>query len=132
MKKLLILFSILTYSLGQGLPDEIKLVKVDVDGNIITSENTIIFTAGLRKGQTISPSDFPRAVKRLWQLGLFRDIQIRYNEETSDGLSITILVKENYILGDLSYQGNKKIKDRKFNDEISLAKGQRLATNTLH
>ena len=77
MKKLLILFSILTYSLGQGLPDEIKLVKVDVDGNIITSENTIIFTAGLRKGQTISPSDFPRAVKRLWQLGLFRDIQIR-------------------------------------------------------
>ena len=45
---------------------------------------------------------------------------------------MTILVKENFILGDLSYDGNKKIKDRKFEDEVSLSKGQRLRPNTLH
>ena len=132
MKKLFILFFILSLGVGQGLPDEIKLVNVGVEGNVVSSENTVIFTSGLREGQTISPSDFPRAVKRLWQLGLFQDIQIRYDEETPEGLSITVVVKENFILGDLSYEGNKKLKDRKFEDEISLAKGQRLKPNTLH
>ena len=89
---------------------EIKLQDVQVEGNIISSANTIIFTSGLRKGLSVLSSEFPRAVKRLWQLGLFDDIQIRYENETEDGLSLTIVVKESSILGDVHYDGNRKIK----------------------
>jgi len=132
MKKLFIFILSLTLGIAQGIPADITLVSVNVEGNAVTSENTILFTAGLREGQTISQAEFPRAIKRLWQLGLFQDIQLRYDDETDEGLSLTILVKENFILGDLSYDGNKKIKDRKFEDEVSLSKGQRLRPNTLH
>ena len=132
MKKLFIFILSLTLGISQGIPADITLVSVNVEGNAVTSENTILFTAGLREGQTISQAEFPRAIKRLWQLGLFQDIQLRYDDETDEGLSLTILVKENFILGDLSYDGNKKIKDRKFEDEVSLSKGQRLRPNTLH
>ena len=66
--------------------------------------NTIIFTSGLKEGQAVSPTDFPRAIKRLWQLGLFQDIQIQYDKETEDGLFLTIKVKENYILMSLKNQ----------------------------
>ena len=132
MKKLFIFILSLTLGTAQGIPADITLDSVNVEGNAVTSENTILFTAGLREGQTISQAEFPRAIKRLWQLGLFQDIQLRYDNETDEGLSLTILVKENYILGDLSYDGNKKIKDRKFEDEINLSKGQRLRPNTLH
>ena len=132
MKKLFIFILSLTLGIAQGIPSDITLVSVNVEGNAVTSENTILFTAGLREGQTISQAEFPRAIKRLWQLGLFQDIQLRYDNETDEGLSLTILVKENFILGDLSYDGNKKIKDRKFEDEVSLSKGQRLRPNTLH
>ena len=132
MKKLFIFIFSLTLGIAQGIPTDITLVNVNVEGNAVTSENTILFTAGLREGQTISQAEFPRAIKRLWQLGLFQDIQLRYDNETDEGLSLTILVKENFILGDLSYDGNKKIKDRKFEDEINLSKGQRLRPNTLH
>ncbi|MBT3607208.1 MAG: hypothetical protein HN515_03045, partial [Candidatus Marinimicrobia bacterium] len=132
MKKLFIFILSLALGIAQGVPADITLVSVNVEGNAVTSENTIIFTAGLREGQTISQAEFPRAIKRLWQLGLFQDIQLRYDDETDEGLSLTILVKENFILGDLSYDGNKKIKDRKFEDEVSLSKGQRLRPNTLH
>ena len=52
----------------------IKLFDVSVDGNILASENTIIFTSGLRKGLTVSASEFQRAIKRLWNLGLFQDM----------------------------------------------------------
>jgi len=132
MKKLFIFILSLTLGIAQGIPSDITLVSVNVEGNSVTSENTILFTAGLREAQTISQAEFPRAIKRLWQLGLFQDIQLRYDNETDEGLSLTIMVKENFILGDLSYEGNKKIKDRKFEDEVSLSKGQRLRPNTLH
>ena len=109
---------------------EIKLSNVKIEGNIIASSNTILFTSGLREGLTINATEFQRAIKRLWNLGLFEDIQIRYDEEDSDGLSITIIVKENPILGEIYFDGNKKIKDKKFQDEIDLIKGQRIRPNT--
>jgi outer membrane protein insertion porin family len=132
MKKIFSLIFILSIGFAQGTQDDIKLVSVSVEGNEVTSTNTIIFTAGLREGQMVSPTEFPRVIKRLWKLGLFQDIQLRYDEESGDGLSLAIVVKENFILGDLTYEGNKKLKDRKFDDEISLSKGQRLRPNTLH
>ena len=89
--------------------NKIVLAKVDVVGNTNTSKNTIIFTSGLREGQLVNPTDFPRAIKRLWQLGLFQDIQIEYEKETEDGLFLVIKVIENYILGDIKYDGNRKV-----------------------
>ena len=113
-------------------PNKIVLAKVDVVGNTNTSKNTIIFTSGLREGQLVNPTDFPRAIKRLWQLGLFQDIQIEYEKETEDGLFLVIKVIENYILGDIKYEGNRKIKESKFEEELGLTRGQRLKPNTLH
>ena len=80
----LIIISILFFSLGFSQNEEIKIAKVEVEGNEITSKKTIIFTAGLREGQTITTADFPRAIKRLWKLNLFQDVQIHFNEETEE------------------------------------------------
>jgi len=111
---------------------DIKLLDVKVEGNILTAENTIIFTSGLRKGLTITATDFQRGIKRLWSLGLFNNIQLRYDDESREGLTITIVVEENPILGKLHYAGNKKIKDKKFDEELELTQGQRIRPNTLH
>ena len=127
-----IIISILLFSLGFSQNEEIKIAKVEVKGNEVTSKKTIIFTAGLREGQTITTADFPRAIKRLWQLNLFQDVQIHFNEETEEGLSITIEIKENFVLGEINYKGNKKVKDRKLKEEIELSAGQRIKPNTIH
>ncbi|MEC7746109.1 MAG: POTRA domain-containing protein, partial [Candidatus Neomarinimicrobiota bacterium] len=111
---------------------EIKLLEVSVEGNILTSENTILFTSGLRKGLTITATEFQRAIKRLWNLGLFQNIQLRYDDESPEGLTITIIVKENPILGALHFEGNKKIKNKKFDEELDFILGQRIRPNTLH
>ena len=111
---------------------EIKLLEVSVEGNILTSENTILFTSGLRKGLTITATEFQRAIKRLWNLGLFQNIQLRYDDESPEGLTITIIVEENPILGALRFEGNNKIKNKKFDEELDLTQGQRIRSNTLH
>jgi outer membrane protein assembly factor BamA len=78
MKRLIITLSILSIIYAQS-NQEFVLKDVKVEGNIVSTANTIIFTSGLRQGLTVSSAEFPRAIKRLWQLGLFDDVQIKYH-----------------------------------------------------
>ena len=130
--KILVRLIVISFVIVAGAQQEIILKDVQVEGNIISSSNTIIFTSGLRKGLSVSSSEFPRAVKRLWQLGLFDDIQIRYDNEDEEGLSLTIIVKESSVLGDVHYKGNRKIKISKFEEELNLVTGQRIKPNLLY
>ena len=100
-------------------------------GTLSHQKILLFFTSGLREGTMVNPTDFPRAIKRLWQLGLFQDIQLKYDKETEEGLFLTIQVKENFILGEIKYEGNKKIKDTKFDEELDMTKGQRIKSNSL-
>ena len=131
MIRKLILISIVFISSIEAQFEEIKIKEINIVGNEITSKNTILFTSGLKSGEIVTLAEFPRAIKQLWKLGLFQDVQIYYNDESSNGLSITIEVVENFILGNIKYNGNKKIKDRKFQEEIQLSKGQRIKPNTI-
>ena len=124
-KLLFSLFLVMTISFAQS-PQEIKLLSVEVNGNVLATDDMIRYTAGLRVGRIIKSGDFSRSVKRLWNLGMFKNVQIILNDETSEGISITILVEENPIVGAIRYEGNKKIKDSKFEEEIKLITGQRI------
>ena len=129
MKKLLKLF-ILIIVFGVVLfaqkSTETPLLHVNVVGNSLTTSNMILYTSGLQEGTVLKSGDLSRSVKRLWQLGLFDDIQIKREEETPEGISIIISVSENPILGKLIFKGNKKIKDGKLEEELELQSGQRL------
>ena len=131
IKNIFYFLLILNCIYSQNFNEEFKLIDVKVEGNTITSKNTIIFTSGLHKGESVKLTEFPRAIKKLWQLGLFQDIQIFYDKEDVDGISIVIYVKENFILGELEYVGNKKIKDKKLSEELKYTKGQRIKPNTV-
>ena len=124
---LIILSSVIQISAQQ----EITLLGVDVDGNKLASETMIRYTAGLRQNEVINVADFSRAVKRLWQLGLFEDVQIKIDKETTDGFFITIQVQETPILGNVHYKGNKKLKDKQLQDELEFYLGQRIKPHVL-
>ena len=131
MKNIVIIFLIFTALFAQS-NQQFILKDVKVEGNVVSTANTIIFTSGLRKGTKVSSAEFPRAIKRLWQLGLFNDVQIKYDEEAGNEVSITIMVLESNIVGDIKYIGNKKIKDSKFKEELDLNTGQRIKPNMIH
>ncbi len=123
------LISILFLSALFAQQEDLKINTLKIEGNDLTSESMIRYTAGLNEGSIIAPGDFSRAVKRLWQLGLFSDVQIKMESESSDGLDLVIVLVENFILGDVKYEGNKKIKDKKFDEELGLRKGMRIQPN---
>ncbi|SVC88445.1 uncharacterized protein METZ01_LOCUS341299, partial [marine metagenome] len=51
--------------------------------------------------------------------------------ETVEGIFITIFVEENPILGEIRYEGNKKIKNSKIEEETKLVSGQRIRPHQL-
>ena len=110
---------------------EVTLKDVHVNGNVTASDNMIRYTAGLKSGQTVRVKDFSSAVKRLWQLGLFKNVQIEVEEDSPEGMSIRIEVEESPILGEVDYKDNKKIRDRTLRDELEFKKGQRIKPNLI-
>jgi len=77
MKRLLAVYLTGAYlftALLAQVPEQITLLGVEVEGNRLTSDTMIRYTAGLQPGETINTGDFSRAVKRLWQLGLFKNV----------------------------------------------------------
>ena len=129
-KYLLLFFLLLSIAVPQS-SQEVKLLKVNVEGNILSTDDMVRYTAGLREGKTIKQGDFSRSVKRLWNLGMFKNVQIKLDEETVEGISITIFVEENPILGEIRFEGNKKIKNSKIEEEIKLVSGQRIRPHQL-
>ncbi len=123
-----ILFLFVTIAVSQA-PPSFKLKDINVEGNMATSENMVLYTAGLQAGQDVSQEDFRRAVKRLWELGVFSNIQIHFDGETPDGILITIELEESPVLGSVKFQGNKKLKDKKFSEKLSYQRGMRLKPN---
>ncbi|GIT57936.1 MAG: hypothetical protein Ct9H300mP18_13650 [Candidatus Neomarinimicrobiota bacterium] len=108
------IIAILFINIDAYAQQDVNLLGVEVEGNALAAETMIRYTSGLRQNELINVTDFSRAVKRLWQLGLFKDFQIVIDKETAEGLFITILVEENPILGSIIYNGNKRLKDKQF------------------
>ena len=127
MKKLSIFF-LSVFVMAQA-PPSFKLKEVRVEGNVATSQNMVLYTAGLKDGQEVSTEDFRRAVKRLWELGVFSNIQIHFDGETPEGILISIEVEESPVLGEVIFNGNKKIKDKKFKSELAYQRGMRIKPN---
>ena len=123
-----VLFIFISFLTGQA-PPSFTLKEVNIEGNQATSDNMILYTSGLKNGQKASTEDFRRAVKRLWELGVFSNIDIHFDGETPDGILITIEVEESPVLGEVIFKGNKKLKDKKLKEELSYHRGMRIKPN---
>ena len=100
------------------------ILGLSVTGNQ-TSESIIVkMSSGLREGQEVTWEDIQKAVKQLWALRIFSDIQILLDRRTGSGLFITIKVEEFPKMERLVIEGNKKIKKDDIEKDIGFFRGQ--------
>ena len=109
---------------------EVNLYRVNIEGNVTTSDKMIKYSAGLRDGTKIQRADISTALTRLWDLNLFDDIDIVLNNESEYGVEITIKVKESPTLNNIIFRGNS-VREGRFTDKIDLRIGQRIRPNSL-
>lgn len=97
--------------------------EVRIRGNTITEEFLIRSTSRLNEGQVLQPDDLGRAIRALYSLGLFSDVQIFADSDVDEGVALIIAVVENPRLKRVDFEGNKAIKSKTLRKELGLLRG---------
>ena len=74
--------------------NEIRIIDIIVEGNERLSDQDIQRNAKLYKGMIIKGNEIQQAIKRLWNINRFSDIQILVDNETDKGIVLKIQIKE--------------------------------------
>jgi outer membrane protein insertion porin family len=101
-------------------PVDYEIGGIKVSGAAFSDDNAIINIAGFKVGDKIRipGAEIQKAIKNLWRLRLFTDVQIIKEKTIGDIVFLEILVEERPRLSRHSYQGVKKGYHDDLNDEI--------------
>ncbi len=113
--------------LAAGIPQETywqqSIISVGVEGITAADTFLVLNSSGLVAGDILAPGMVQDAVKGIFGLGLFSDVEI--NAERGDsGVHLVIKVREYPKLRKLKFSGNKKIKKKKLQETVTLFEGR--------
>ncbi|MEE9432388.1 MAG: outer membrane protein assembly factor BamA [Melioribacteraceae bacterium] len=111
-----------------------KILGVSVEGNTTADANTIIANSSLREGEALEiPGDATNnAIKRLWSLGIFEDVQIIIEKKIENGVFLLIKVKELNRVEKIIFRGNDELDETDLMKVVSLVSGQTLKPQVIN
>jgi outer membrane protein insertion porin family len=104
---------------------------IKVTGKITYNEQTVVTFTGLEKGQSIHVpgEEISAAIKKLWKLGLFSDIDFYADRVAGDSIFLELNINELPKLTDVKIQGVKKGKQEGLIKDTQLTKGKYVNDN---
>ncbi len=115
-------FFIIFFS-GLVFAQENGISKISVEGNKIADPTLIVNVSGLQVGNPLEPEAIEKAIRQIYNLGLFSDVKIS-GTQSPQGVDLTIRVQEYPRIVQIEIDGNRKFKDQDLKDKISLAEGK--------
>jgi outer membrane protein insertion porin family len=99
---------------------------IAVEGNKSADASTIIANSGLKINDEIQiPGDQTlNAIKQLWSLNIFSDIQIAIDKQIQDGVFLKIIVKEQPRFEKLVIEGNDELSTTDIENKAGFIRGQ--------
>lgn len=125
----LTIFFLISISLfAQVQKESYKILGISVVGNKSADATTIIANTGLRiNDELVIPSDqLNNAIKRLWNLGIFEDVQILIDKKIDTGVFLLIKVSEYPRLEKFVFEGYDELSEDKLNKSVTIVRGQTL------
>ncbi len=106
--------------------DVYKILGISVEGNTLADPAAIIANSGIKIGDEIAiPGDqVGQAVRKLWSLKIFGDIQIGIDRKMGQGAYLLISVKELPRFERTEIEGRDELSADDINKKINLVKGQ--------
>lgn len=108
-----------------------KIKGIEVLGAARTDTALVLEASGLSPGQEVTLDKVQSAIRRLYALGLFRDVRV-WADQDSGGVRLTLDVDENPVLAEISFEGNKAIKERELKKALSFSEGQVVSPKAVH
>ncbi len=109
-----------------------KINQVRIEGNVQADSSIIILNSGLSRGKEITREDIQKAIRNLWALNLFSDVQIFIEGQSAEGLNLLIKVEEFPRLEAWLVEGNKKFKKKEIDRELNFYRGMVLTPFRLY
>ncbi len=118
---------------AQDGPRTYKILSISTEGNKFYDSKILVANSGLKVGQEIMiPSEATQdAIKNLWNMKLFSDIEVVVDRKIGDGAYLIIRVKELPRLDNIKFSGNDEFDDKDLEEKIPLEKGQVITPQTL-
>ncbi len=127
LKYSLLLFFIISQNIYPQLTKaNYQILGISVEGNRSADPATIIANSGLKVNDEIEiPGDQTiNAIKRLWGLNIFEDIQIIIDKKINNGVFLLIKVKEYARIEAAKFEGNDEISDDDIEEKLTFVRGQ--------
>lgn len=108
-----------------SLPREYEIGGVTVTGAKYVDPSVIVMISGLQVGTTIKvPGDkITKAIQKLWEQGLFEDVQIASTQRVAGKVFLDIAVTERPRISKFSFKGVKKSEAEELRKKINLTRG---------
>lgn len=102
-------------------PKDYEIGGIKVTGAEYSDDNAIISISGLKVGDKvrIPGAQIPQAIRALWKLRLFTDVQILRDKTVGDVIFLEIKVLERPRLTQYTYRGVKKTYQDELNEQIN-------------
>lgn len=104
-----------------GEPKDFEIGGITVVGASFSDDNAIIGVTGLKVGENIRipGPEIPKAIKALWKLRLFTDVQIIQEKIIGDVIFLEVHLQERPRLSRHTFRGTKKSYHDDLNDEVN-------------
>ncbi|HEX9006082.1 MAG TPA: outer membrane protein assembly factor BamA [Bacteroidota bacterium] len=115
-------------------PQEVlKILGISIEGNTLADPAAIIANSGLKIGDQITvPGDqISQAIKKLWSLKIFDDVQIAIDRRVGEGVYLVINVRELPRYDRIEFKGRDELSEDDIMKKLNLVRGQVLAANEL-
>jgi outer membrane protein insertion porin family len=115
-------------------PQEVyKILGIAVEGNSLADPAAVIANSGLKVGEEITtPGDqVGHAIKKLWSLRLFEDVEISIDRKVGNGAFLLIKVVEFPRFERVEIKGNDELSADDIRKAVPLVRGQVLAPTDL-
>ncbi len=119
-----LLLSIFLLFSSSGLSQPILSLRVE--GNRNTDSSLITSTSGIQVAEELSLDEIQRAIKNIYNTGLFSDVKVNVEEEDG-GVRLIFIVKEHPTLSELKIVGSEKISAHDLREEVKPVSGEILS-----
>ena len=115
-------------------PQEVlKILGISIEGNTLADPAAVIANSGLKVGDEITiPGDqVGQAIRKLWALNIFADVQIAIDRKIGNGVYLVFKVKELPRYDGMDYEGRNELSEDDIMKKLNLVRGQVLQPREL-
>jgi len=128
-KLFLVIFIFLMFTIQLSAQvQKVKIQSVVVEGNESADAGMIRLNSGLQAGKEVSGENIQDAIKKLWALRVFSNIQIYVTNQSYEGLDLLIKVTELPRLNEVIIDGYDEFSEDEVKDELNSYRGMRISS----